>query len=265
MPVTTQPLVTVFTMTYNQRAKILALADDLSAQDWPMDRLEFTVLDDGGTDGTAEALEEAAGKLPYRVRVLRREHEADYLSARRWNECIAGSDPETAVFIQVDDVRVRPDFVRRHAAWHIGPGLTVVAGARFEGDEMTWELNTCPRAHLAGADGEAREGVLWTAFWGASLSYSRELVKTLSTNEYDQPFDARMTGWGYHEVEFAGRAAQAGARMVYDPAVGVFHQNHTPVNDRGRGLDHAEQKDAGARKNEQYVLNKLGLDSLPRW
>ncbi|MFE9098030.1 glycosyltransferase [Streptomyces sp. NPDC007264] len=262
---TTLPLVTVFTMTYNQRAKILALAGDLAAQDWPADRLEFTVLDDGGTDGTADALEEAAGTLPYRVRVLRREHEADYLSARRWNECIAASDPRTSVFVQVDDVRLRPDFVRRHAAWHSGRGLTLVTGAKFEGDEPTWETASCRRAHLAGPGGEARETDLWTAFWGASLSYSRDLVAAVSTDEHDQPFDARMTGWGFHEVEFACRAAKAGARLVYDPAVGVFHQNHTPVNDRGRGLDHARQKAAGADRNERYVLAKHGLDALPRW
>ncbi|MCX4763829.1 glycosyltransferase [Streptomyces sp. NBC_01275] len=262
---TDHPLVTVFTMTYNQRDKILALADDLAAQDWPAARLHFTVLDDGGSDGTADALEEAARKLPYRIDVLRRVHEADYLSAQRWNECIAASHPETDVFVQVDDVRLRPDFLQRHAAWHGEAGLALVTGSKFEGDEPTWDLETCRRAHLAAADGQARETDLWTAFWGASLSYSRELVSLLSTDEHDRPFDSRMTGWGFHEVEFACRAAQAGARLVYDPAVGVFHQNHTPVNDRGRGIDHARQKDAGAAKNEQYLLTKHGLDALPRW
>lgn len=259
------PLVTVFTMTYNQCGKILALAGDLAVQDWPVDRLEFTVLDDGGTDGTADALEKAAAELPYRVNVLRRVHEADYLSARRWNECIAASDPASSVFVQVDDVRLRPDFVRRHVAWHTEPGLTLATGARFEADEITWDLESCPRAHLAGPDGKARQTDLWTAFWGASLSYSRELVGALSTDEHHQPFDSRMTGWGFHEVEFAYRAAQAGARLIYDPAVGVFHQRHTPVNDQGRGVDHARQVTVGADKNELYVMRKHGLDALPRW
>lgn len=259
------PFVTVFTMTYNQRGKVLALSDDLAAQDWPADRLEFVVLDDGGTDGTTEALESAAHELPYRIRVLRREHEADYLSARRWNECIAAADPATSIFVQVDDVRVRADFVRRHAAWHRGPRLHLITGSKFEGDDPVWDLTACRRGHLAGPGGQAGETSLWTAFWGASLSYSRDLVQKLSNGEHDRPFDTRMTGWGFHEVEFAFRAAQAGARLVYDPAVGVFHQHHTPANDRGRGIDHAIAKTAGADRNERYVRNKHKLQALPRW
>lgn len=258
------PLVTVFTMTYNQRDKILDLANDLAAQDYPRDRFDFVVLDDGSTDGTADALGAQAHRLPYELRVLRRTHDADYLSAQRWNECI-GSAPDSSVFVQVDDVRVRRDFVRAHARWHNGDGSVVVAGPKIEGDEVTWDLSRCARAHLAGPNGEARETPHWTACWGASLSYSRDLVEMLTTSEYERPFDSRMTGWGYHEVEFACRAAAAGARIVYDPAVAIFHQAHTPVNDTGRGLDHADHKAAGATKNEKYLLHKHGLTVLPRW
>jgi Glycosyl transferase family 2 len=50
------PFVTVFTMTFNQRTKVLRLADDLARQRYPADRFELVVLDDGGTDGTTDAL-----------------------------------------------------------------------------------------------------------------------------------------------------------------------------------------------------------------
>jgi hypothetical protein len=56
--------------------------------------------------------------------VLRREREGDYLSGKRWNECIAASAPTHQVLIQVDDVRVRPDFVDRHVRWQGGGQLT---------------------------------------------------------------------------------------------------------------------------------------------
>lgn len=162
-----EPLfVTVFTMTFNQRAKVLRLADDLARQRYPTDRFELVVLDDGGTDGTSDALYLVAPELPYDLRVLRREREGDYLSAKRWNECIAAAAPTHQVLIQVDDVRVRPDFVDRHVRWHSGEQLTLVTGAKFEGDRETWDPASCRRARLAGADGSARQLTAWTAVWG---------------------------------------------------------------------------------------------------
>lgn len=260
----TEPFATVFTITYQQRDKVLELARDLAAQDYPPDRFEFVVLDDGGTDGTADTLEQEAARLPYHMQVLRRVHDGDYLNARRWNECIERACRQSEFFIQVDDVRLRPDFITRHSAWHANNGLVLVTGAKFEGDEPTWELRNCRRASLAGPDGQPRE-VPWTACWGASMSYSRNLTELLSTSAAEQPFDSDMTGWGFHEVEFACRAARAGVRIIYDPAVGVFHQNHTPSESKRRGVDHSAHKATGTVKNEEYVLSKHKLSELPRW
>ena len=183
---------------------------------------------------------------------------------QRWNECIAAAAP-SEVLIQVDDVRVRPSFVERHVGWHESSGLTLVTGAKFEGENEMWDLATCRRAHLAGVDGSARETTAWTAVWGASMSYPRTLVQAVWREPFDRPFDERMTGWGFHEVEFAYRAVQAGARVIYDPGVGVFHQNHSSRNDLGRGLDHDRQQALGAERNRAYVRSKHRLPALPRW
>ncbi|MFI7026806.1 glycosyltransferase family 2 protein [Micromonospora sp. NPDC049900] len=257
------PQVTLFTMTYNQRDKVLALLRDLADQTYPASRLTVVVLDDGGTDGTGDVLREIAPDLPYRLLPLRREHEAHYLTAQRWNECIAAGDPDTQIWIQVDDVRVRPDFVERHVAWHTGSRLRLVTGAKFEGDEETWSLSSCRRARLAAPDGVARTGVPWTAAWAASFSYPATLVEMLSTSDIQRPFDAGMTGYGLHEVEFGARAQLCGAEIVYDPAVGVFHQNHNDRNDHGRGIDHAAQVAARWQNNARYLCRKHGITALP--
>lgn len=257
--------VTAFTITYGQREKVLALLGDLARQDHPAELLEVVVLDDGSPDGTVDAVERVAAQLPYRMIVLRREHEDDYLSARRWNECIAAASTESQIFVQLDDVRVRPDLISRHVGWHSDGRLRVVTGAKFEGGSETWELPNCRRHSLAGSDGGARETTAWTAAWGASLSYSRELVEKLDASSHERPFDEHMTGWGFHEVEFVYRAMRTGAVLVYDPAVGVFHQDHTPDNDQGRAIDHAARRARDAERNERYVLRKHGLRELPRW
>lgn len=257
--------VTVFTITFDQRAKLLALLGDLALQDHPADLLEVVVLDDGGSDGTAEAAGRYAAELPYRLTVLAREHEDDYLSARRWNECIAAASRESTVLIQLDDVRVQPDLVSRHARWHADGCPRIVTGARFDGDDPTWSLSSCARGHLADLDGSAREVDAWTAVWGASLSYPRTLVEALWREPHERPFDERMIGWGFHEVEFAYRATRAGATVVYDPAVGVFHQHHSSAGDRGRAIDHDLCEKLHGDRNADYVRRKHGLRELPRW
>jgi len=259
------PRVSVITMSYNQRDKLLSLAEDIGRQDYALNLVELVAIDDGSSDSTTDALRSLGDRLPYCVRALRRERVGDYLSALRWNDAIAHADPETQVFVQVDDVRVRPDFIRRHVAWHGDTQLRLVTGAKFEADEMTWELFSCRRARLAGRGATAAIVQAWTACWGASMSYSRRLVELVSVSEHDRPYDERMTGGGHQEVEFAYRCHLAGAQLIYDPAVGVFHQRHGPVNDAGRGLDHARAKAQSDMRNSAYVLQKHGLDALPRW
>jgi GT2 family glycosyltransferase len=256
--------VTVFTITYRQREKVIQLMEDLARLEYPTSRFEVVVLVDDGHDGTFDAVSAESTAMPYALTPLLRQHEADYLNAKRWNECIAAADPATEVFVQVDDVRVRPDFLHQHLKWHHETGA-VVTGAKFEADEETWDLAACRRSHLAGPDGEASTVSAWTAAWGASLSYPRTLVEEVTARPFDMPFDERMTGWGLHEVEMVYRMTLAGADLIYDPAAGVFHQNHTAVSEATRGIDRARAVEEGYRRNEEYVCAKHGLSSLPRW
>jgi GT2 family glycosyltransferase len=258
------PPVTIFTITYRQRDRVLQLMRDLACQDYPANQIEVIVLVDDGHDGTFDAVGSEARAMPYSLKPLLREHEADYLNAKRWNECFSVADLSSEVFIQVDDVRVRPDFLRQHLKWHQEVG-TVVTGAKFEGDELTWDLAACRRSHLAGTNGEARSVSAWTAAWGASLSYPRPLAEEITARPFDLPFDERMTGWGLHEVEMVYRMTVAGGDLVYDPGAGVFHQNHTAATEAVRGIDRTHAVQDGYQRNEKYLCAKHGLSSLPRW
>ena len=65
------------------------------------------------------------------------------------------------------------------------------------------------------------------------LCQEHELLARLIAKLKDQadgagPFDDHMTGWGYHETEFAYRAEAAGAACVYDIDCGVYHPAHNP-------------------------------------
>lgn len=257
--------VTVYTITYNQCEVVERTIRGLFDQDYPRDRYEIVVLNDGSDDGTQAALEDLARRSPVPLLALSYEHEADYLSARRWNQCIAAASAQTGVFIQIDDVLVRPDFIRQHVKWHEQGDDYLVTGSKFEGEAETWELSSCQRARLAGAGGAAAEVEFFTAVWGASLSFTRALMEKIYRPPHELPYDERMRGWGFHEVEFALRMKRAGARIIYDPAAGVFHKDHTAESEARRGLMREKLLKQGIENNEHYLLSKHGLTELPRW
>jgi glycosyltransferase involved in cell wall biosynthesis len=257
--------VTVYSITYNQCEIVSRTIRGLFNQDYPQDHYEIVVLDDGSNDDTLRTLNGLAQQSPVPLRVIACDHEADYLSARRWNQCLAAASPQTAVFIQIDDVRLRPDFIRQHIKWHAQGPQFIVTGAKFEGPTETWDLKACRRGRLAGPGGVAAEVEVFTAVWGASLSFPRTLMEKVSQPPFEMPYDERMTGWGFHEVECAYRMKKAGARIIYDPAAGVFHQDHTAETEARRGLSRDKLVSKGIESNEQYLLKKHGLDKLPRW
>ena len=67
------PAVSVIVPTYNRREELRHVLDALAAQEYPRDRLEVVVVDDGSEDGTAEMVRTA--ELPYRVRLLQQENQ----------------------------------------------------------------------------------------------------------------------------------------------------------------------------------------------
>lgn len=258
------PFVTVYSITYNQLQIVRQTILDLFSQDYLKDRYEIVILDDGSIDGTPGILKQIANSSPIPMRVIAVRHEADYLSARRWNQCIVASSPQTEIFIQIDDVQLRSDFIQQHIKWHLKKGDFLVTGAKFEGNTEVWDLNTCRRNMLAGPDGTATK-CNYLAAWGASLSFSRRMVEKVWQEPYDRPYDERMVGWGFQETEFAYRAQMAGAQVVYDPAAGVFHKKHSKATETIRGLKREALVHQGKEQNEHYLREKHGLQDLPWW
>ena len=90
-------------------------------------------------------------------------------------------------------------------------------------------------------------------------------MKKVYQPPYELPYDERMTGWGFQEVEFAYRLQKAGAKIIYDPAAGVFHQDHIEDFEMIRGLKRTKLVSQGVENNKAYLLGKHTLSELPRW
>lgn len=69
---TTTPSVAVIVPCYNEATTVAATCDSLLALDYPKEKLEVILIDDGSTDGTAGAMQRFAGHP--QVRIVRKEN-----------------------------------------------------------------------------------------------------------------------------------------------------------------------------------------------
>jgi glycosyltransferase involved in cell wall biosynthesis len=259
------PYTTVYTITYRQQEVLKETLAGLFDQTYPETRYEIVVLDDGSEDGTRELLDHLTHLSPVPMKVLSVFHEADYLSAKRFNQCVARASESAEVFVHVEDAMVRPDFIWQHVKWHLQSVPCLVTGAMFEGLKLTWDITASdPDRRYLSLDGDPVE-CDFQAAWAKSMSYTRAMISAIWKEPYDRPFDERMTGWGYHEIEFAWRMLQAGARIIYDPAAGVFHPPHIEAKEKQRGFDRADLINEGEPKNIDYLCRKHGLSGLDEW
>ncbi len=258
------PYVSVYCITYNQREVLIRTISGLFHQDYDRSMFEIIVLDDGSNDGSLEYLKAMQEVSPVRFKIISVNHTGDYLSAKRFNQCIAQASPWAVAFVHIEDAYVKPDFVMQHIKWHMQDVPALVSGAIFEGESETWDFTSCERARVYAKFGRPLE-CDFRAIWAKSMSYSRESMERIWREPYDRPFDERMTGWGYHEVEFAWRMHQAGVKMVYDPAAGVYHPPHTEATESARGFDREELLGCGRTQNLHYLLEKHSVDGEGEW
>jgi glycosyltransferase involved in cell wall biosynthesis len=65
------PLISALVAAYNAEPFVEEALQSALDQDWPADRLEIIVVDDGSTDGTAAVVEALAARHPGRIRLIR--------------------------------------------------------------------------------------------------------------------------------------------------------------------------------------------------
>jgi cellulose synthase/poly-beta-1,6-N-acetylglucosamine synthase-like glycosyltransferase len=261
------PHVSVLLPTYRQPETLLLTLRDLEAQDYPSERFEIVILDDGSGDGSSEL---ALRVLPHHmsVTIKRRVRGTPYSHSNIFNELIRLSRDNSDVFVHVEDVRLREDFLRQHAKWHQTTDCFLITGPMCEGPVETFHSGACARwklMQMAEAHSEAFE-CCFQAIFAKSMSYSLRLRRALCRIPCHGPFDEKMSGWGYHETEFALRAQKCGARCVYDQSCCVYHPTHMRRDELAyRKLNAPLLRNDGAKRNIRYLCKKHKLRNLPKW
>jgi glycosyltransferase involved in cell wall biosynthesis len=208
---------TIVVPTHNRRATVLRTLDALRAGVDGVAGWEAIVVDDGSSDGTAQAVTAWAQAHDAPVRCLT---QANAGPAAARNRGAAAGTGRAVVFID-DDIHVRPGFLARHlerlgahpGCFVIGrvvhpPAMRATPFGRWRDDQ--WE-----RFHLAQPPGPAETN----GMTAAHLAVPRGDFERLGG------FDPAFPLAGCEDAELALRARASGLRVVYDPLNVAVHDD----------------------------------------
>lgn len=196
----TKPRLSIIINTYNRREMLLRCLDTIASQALDRSLYEIVVVDDGSTDGAAEAVRRWMAVHPeVTIQEIAAEHRG-YSAAR--NVGIRAAQGEVLLFMG-DDILLWPGTIEEHLREH----------ERFPDDRVAvlgyvaWDpaLQSPVTDYAAqsgfGFDGMLRSGVRiapWHAFYTCNISLKRSLLERAGGfNEalLDSPYDDTELGY----------------------------------------------------------------------
>jgi len=208
----------IIVVSHNRKAILEQCLKCLAAQQYPSDRFEIILVDDGSTDGTAAMTDTIA--FPCAFRCLTLDERRGPGPAR--NAGIAVGRGEIIIFID-SDVFVAPWFLHEHVATHRAHQRAIVDGP---------VINISEEAHLEHPPFNAPSirllatlGFFGEPFITANTSVSR--VDLLAVGGFDEAFGTR---YGWEDVELGLRLRLAGLTVVRNRrAYGLHYKAGKPT------------------------------------
>jgi len=219
------PEISIAIVTCDRRTLLAECLASIDALDYPADRIEILVFDNGSTDGTREWLR---AERPA-VRLL---ESPTNLGFALPNDRCAEAAAAPLLCLLNNDVRVHPDFLRelvaaraRHGAACVGARILDASGRRieFNGGVMNFYGHAAPRGHGEPADPENRgaEGDAFASLFASGGAMLVDRAVFLETGGFDEDFFAY-----FEDVDFGWRAWVLGHRVVVAPRAIAWHREH---------------------------------------
>jgi glycosyltransferase involved in cell wall biosynthesis len=200
--------------THNRIDYLPALLSSLAGQDYPPDRWELIIVDDGSSDGTRRFVECYSGPRPANMRLLS-QAQSGVAVARNNGASVARG---RAVLFLDDDMIASPRLVREHALVHAQDPCAVVIGhvsLPVEGRDpwVAWEDDKLHRHFQALRSGTRTPGP--RDFYTGNCSVSTTLFRSIGG------FDASLPRT--EDVEIGYRCRNAGANFYYRADADSLH------------------------------------------
>ncbi|MBI3635076.1 MAG: glycosyltransferase family 2 protein, partial [Candidatus Rokubacteria bacterium] len=202
---------------------VVETLDALTRVDYPADRLEILVRDNGSTDGTEVAVREwmsTTGKTFRRTDVVHGDENLGCAGGRNFAAARA-ADESRFVFMLDDDAVPDPGYVRRMVTLaERDPRIGVIGGAirAFADRRVLLSSAGFINWHLLRFGEKRPRGVVDCDYvTGCAMFIRHDAFR--AAGGFDEEYLA------YHEdVDFCVRVKRAGFRILYDPAVAVYHK-----------------------------------------
>jgi GT2 family glycosyltransferase len=193
------PKVSVCIVAYNRAKELAQTLPLMRALDYPADRIEFIVVDNASSDGTAEMVRRDFPDVELLVN-------EENIGAPAWNRAFARATGDFCLILD-DDCYLRPDAMKKAMAAAVAQRADLVSLAIVSSEREDFRF-----------DLEYPTGLL--SFWGCAAFISRRVVE--STGGYDP----NIFIWG-NEAELTMRLLDAGLTHLFVPDAVAVHMKGT--------------------------------------
>lgn len=213
------PKVSIITPTYNNKDYLKATLMSIESLEYPKDRYEVIIADDGSTDGTREMVAEIKDKFSYPLKYYRQENKGPGVAR---NLGISKARGELYAFVD-SDCRVQKDWLHNLARYFIEEDVGVVGAPVIAYDKdlffskcVDYSMNS-----LIGTGGLRRgKGVRLAKY------YPRSGNMAVSKKAIDKVGGFKQSYYG-EDVELSFRIKKAGFSIRYAPDAFVWHTEKT--------------------------------------
>lgn len=167
------PTVTALIDTYNYGRFVEEAIESVLAQDFPADRLEILVVDDGSTDDTRERVAKYAGRVKYL-------YKPNGGQASAFNFGLATAQGDIVAFLDADDYWLPGKLRRVVQAFELQPDAGLVYHAVRELQSSTGQLRDFSFNEVSGEVAHDTKKILqYTAAPTTGLSFLKKCVRQL--------------------------------------------------------------------------------------
>jgi len=231
-PLSYEPFVSVVIPTYNRKNTLKLVLDSLFRQNYPKNKYEIVVVDDGSSDGTKETIDKLKKKAPVDLRYIKQERKG-FRPGQAANLGAKNAKGKLLLFVW-DDIVVIRDFIINHI--NAQKKADVVSGYRagYKSDRL-YKLEEIKKINSgkvpiikefrddlfndASLNCSLTNPKLWGVFVNGNFSIKEEIFKK---NRFDESF----VGYGEEDIEFAYRLYKQGYKIVLDKNCLGFHFHH---------------------------------------
>jgi glycosyltransferase involved in cell wall biosynthesis len=239
-----RPLITVLVATYNYGRFIEECIDSILSQEYPADKLDVLVVDDGSTDDTAQRVK----KFGHKIRYFRKPNGGQ---ASALNLGFAESRGEIIALLDADDYFLPSKLAHVAEAFEKDPQLGMFYHPFLEFDMKTGERRVSKFPPLiSGSPYSDLKRFVWYAGPGTCVSFRRKFLERL----FPIPEEIRMLADGY-----------LGSLIVFLAPILAVREPLSGYRFHGNNSYRADATQALETRRKRLPLYEIEFAAMRRW